>query len=557
MGERLDRGSQPRSGPHDAVDPAGRRPWAGLSRVVPRGLGWRLTAWVAAGLLATLAITFLAVYRGTGSELRHQLDGRLVSSGRAFAQDAAAGPRGDGATLLARAHDYVNAQPFAATSRLLYLSVPGRRAVTNEPELLGLGAPDGGESSAGQIAENRLAAALIRAPRGYSTVNVPDVGPLRLLVVPVRRGTHVVGAVGSGEPLSSVEEAQRGVARTFLLAGGVALVVVLLASYAAGARVSAPLRRMARVAARVDGGDLAPRMGAVGARDEVRVLADAFDHMLDRLADAFARQRSFVSDASHELRTPLTVIRGQLEVLARQERPDTQEVRRVAHLVSAEVARMSRMVDELLALAHSAELPSRVAVVDVHRYLSELWDGVAHTANRRFESDLRVRGQLRADPDRLAQALRNLAANAIAHTRERDGRVRLSAWVPAPGQLCLTVEDDGPGIASDQRERVFDRFHRTDAARTRSAGGTGLGLAIVRDAVEAHGGRVSVEPGGDLGGARVVIELPAFVGGGSPHALSGAALQTAGDLDEPPLVASENPSPASPQSAGPGGGELG
>ncbi len=472
-----------------AADRSRRPEWAGLRRALPHGLRWRLTAWVAAGLVATLAITFGAVYQGTGSQLRHQLEGRLVTSSRAFAADASAGRGSDATALIARARAYVNAQPFASTSRLLYLSVPGGRAVTNEPELLGLGVPDAGESTAGQVSEDSLARALIRAPRGYSTINVPDVGPLRLLVVPVRHGARVVASVGSGEPLSSVAQAQEGVARTFLVAGGVALVVVLLASYAAGERVSRPLRRMARVAARVDGGDLAPRMHAAGARDEVRVLADAFDHMLDRLADAFARQRSFVSDASHELRTPLTVIRGQLEVLARQEHPDAQEVRRVQRLVSAEVSRMSRLVDELLALAHSAELALRVQPLDVHRYLSELWEGVAHTATRSFESDLPVRGQLRADPDRLAQALRNLAANAVAHTYEPSGRVRLSARVLASGRLSLTVEDDGPGIPADQRERVFDRFHRTDAARTRSAGGTGLGLAIVRDAVEAHGGQ--------------------------------------------------------------------
>lgn len=488
---------------------------------------------MAAGLLATLAITFLAVYRGTGSQLRHQLDGRLVSSSRAFAQTASGERRSDAAALLARAQGYVDAQPFASTSRLLYLFVPGGRAVTNEPELLGLGLPDGGESTAGQTTENSLARALLQAPRGYSTVNVPDVGPLRLLVAPVRRGTRVVATVGSGEPLSGVAQAQQGVARTFLVAGGVALVVVLLASYAAGARVSRPLRRMARVAARVDGGDLAPRMHAVGVRDEVRVLADAFDHMLDRLADAFARQRSFVSDASHELRTPLTVIRGQLEVLARQERPEAHEVRRVQRLVSAEVSRMSRLVDELLALAHSAELPLRVQPLDVHRYLSELWEGVAHTANRSFESDLPVRGQLRADPDRLAQALRNLAANAIAHTGEPSGRVRLSARELAPGRLRLIVEDDGPGIPPDQRERVFDRFHRTDAARTRSAGGTGLGLAIVRDAVKAHGGQTWVEQGVDLGGARVVVELSDFLAWGPSAPPSGASLETDAGLGEP------------------------
>src|SRR4029077_17727933 len=110
------------------------------------------------------------------------------------------------------------------------------------------------------------------------------------------------------------------------------------------------------VAARVDAGDLRPRIGEQsGQSEEVRVLADAFNHMLDRLTDAFAGQRAFVADASHELRTPLTVIRGQLEVLAAQEKPSGEEVRRVALLVRAETTRISRLVDDLLVLAQSGQ----------------------------------------------------------------------------------------------------------------------------------------------------------------------------------------------------------
>src|SRR6202044_1706061 len=107
------------------------------------------------------------------------------------------------------------------------------------------------------------------------------------------------------------------------------------------ARLTRPLRRMALIAARVDAGDLSPRIEAHGARDEVRIMADAFDHMLDRLEEAFARQRSFISDAWQGLRTPLTAIRGKLEVLARAEQPQAAEVRRVHGLVAAEVDRMT------------------------------------------------------------------------------------------------------------------------------------------------------------------------------------------------------------------------
>ena len=127
--------------------------------------------------------------------------------------------------------------------------------------------------------------------------------------------------IRAGEPLESVERAQSEISRTFLLVGALTLAAALAAGYLLAARTAAPLRRMARIAAEVDAGELDHRIGAGGPRDEVRTLAESFDHMLDRLEDAFARQRGFVSDASHELRTPLTAIRGQLEVLARRARP--------------------------------------------------------------------------------------------------------------------------------------------------------------------------------------------------------------------------------------------
>ena len=162
--------------------------------------------------------------------------------------------------------------------------------------------------------------------------------------------------VGVGEPLLPIAHAQRGVARAFILAGILTLAGALLAAYLIGTRVSRPLRRMAAVAAQVDAGDLHPRIHDVEDHGgEVRVLADAFNHMLDRLTDAFAGQRAFIADASHELRTPLTVIGGQLEVLASQPNPSGEEVRRVAGLVRTEIARMSRLVDDLLLLAKAEQ----------------------------------------------------------------------------------------------------------------------------------------------------------------------------------------------------------
>ncbi len=279
---------------------------------------------------------------------------------------------------------------------------------------------------------------------------------------------------------------------------------------------------MASVAAQVDAGDLHPRIhgGEKGSR-EVKVLAEAFNHMLDRLAVAFAGQRAFVADASHELRTPLTVIQGQLEVLAAQAHPSPEEVRRVEQLVSAEVSRISRLVDDLLVLARSEQTEFlRVEQVPLESFVSELWDGFAVLeAERRFELGPVPDGRLRADPDRLAQALRNLVRNAIEHTEEGAGRVLLHVERAGPGRVRFVVQDDGPGIPADQREAVFERFHRTDAARDRASGGTGLGLAIVKAIAEAHGGTVRAA-GAATGGARIELELPGFTpapGSGRPR----------------------------------------
>jgi signal transduction histidine kinase len=477
----------------------------------PAGLRWRLAGWFTLLALVCTAIVFVAVYRGTGTQLRSQIDQETAGDARELAHNLASGGAHTPAELSAAATRYIRGQPFSASSTLLFALVPGQPPSTNRPELFSTATPDNGETKAEQLKENHLASSLRSAPAGYTTLVLPDVGDLRLLkrVVTLHGGVNVT--IGVGEPLASVAHAQRGVARAFILAGSLALACALLASYFLGARLSRPLRRMASVAARVDAGDLHPRIHQQGGDgDELKVLADSFDHMLDRLTDAFAGQRAFVADASHELRTPLTVIRGQLEVLASQREPPGEEVRRVERLVQAEIARISRLVDDLLLLAKTEQTEFlRLEEVDLAPFVGELWDGMSLLATRRFELGSIPEGSLRADPDRLAQALRNLLGNAIEHTTAEHGLVRMRVQTTASSRIRFLVEDDGPGIPTDQRERVFHRFHRTDVARDRASGGAGLGLAIVRAIADAHGGLVSAGASPE-GGARVELELPGF-----------------------------------------------
>jgi two-component system, OmpR family, sensor kinase len=509
-------------------------------RLARAGLRWRLAGWIALVTLLCTGVAFVAVYRGTGTQLRQQIDGEIAGYANGLTHDLSRGGPPTHARAYAEAGEYVRDQSFAASSIVLFASVPGHGTVTNRPELFSDATrPDDGESPAEQAHENALSAQLLSSPAGYRTLSLGDVGELRLLKHRVRLHDGTSATVGVGESLAGVSHAQASVARAFILAGLIALGGALLAAYLIGTRVSRPLRRMAAVAARVDAGDLHPRIhDPEGEAREVRVLGDAFNHMLDRLTEAFAGQRAFVADASHELRTPLTVIRGQLEVLAAQERPSPEELRRVEALVQAEIGRVSRLVDDLLLLARSEQTEFlRAAPIELRPFVEQLWDGMVLLADRHFELAGPVPdGVLTGDPDRLAQALRNLIGNAIEHTAAGAGLVRLRVQALPGGRLRLLVEDDGPGIPPDQRERVFDRFHRTDAARDRASGGTGLGLSIVRAIALAHGGEVCAGRSPE-GGARVELEIAGFSPSPHPRAEPAGPAPLAQDPGVPERVA--------------------
>jgi signal transduction histidine kinase len=180
----------------------------------------------------------------------------------------------------------------------------------------------------------------------------------------------------------------------------------------------------------------------------------------------------------------------------------------VQRLVSAEIARTSRLVDDMLLLARSEQRDFlQPQQIDLPAFITELWATTTAGHERRFELGPLPPVQLFADPDRLAQALRNLIDNAMQHTTAPEGLVRLEVEALRGARLRFAVLDDGPGIPPEQRGRIFERFHRTDDSRARVAGGAGLGLAIVQAIADAHGGVArAVPPAGR--GARVELELP-------------------------------------------------
>jgi signal transduction histidine kinase len=434
-------------------------------------------------------------------DLRQDMDGLAHVVSRSPTDATAAGER---------VHRFLSTEPFRPTNHIVFASFGPGRTVTNEPELLGLLHPESGELTSAQATEDQAAHSFLTAPAGLSDRVLPDAGRFRVLVRNVRLDATHTARVGIGEPTAATRRAKDSVLDAFLLAGALAALAALLGGILVASRVASPLRRMAAVASSVDGGELRRRMEMHSRRDEVGVLAESFDHMLDRLEDAFDRQSAFVADASHELRTPVTVIRGQLEVLARDEHPSQAEVRRVERLVRTEVLRMERLIEDLLLLAQAGtDGFLRPEQIPLRGFLDDLVRGQDEAVARDISLAEPPAVAMVADPDRLAQALRNLLSNAIAHT-DVNGRIDVAARV-ANGAVRFTVDDDGAGIPESERAAVFDRFHRVDGGRSRDRGGAGLGLAIVAAIAEAHGGRAHAEAS-PLGGARMVIEIP-FVKG--------------------------------------------
>lgn len=268
--------------------------------------------------------------------------------------------------------------------------------------------------------------------------------------------------------------------------------------YVISGRVLAPIGRITDVARDIQASDLSRRIRLHGPDDELKQLADVFDEMLERLDDAFQSQARFVADASHELRNPLAVMRTNLDVVLDDPDADTAQLQRGAQVARRAAARMARMVDDLLVLARHERPESKHADVDIGVLVEETADEFeAAAAAKGVTIDRSAAHGLVAsgDPDALKRALANLVDNALRVSSA--GRTIVVGAGAADGWLWAGVADEGPGIAPEHRESLFERFWRADEGRARNDGGTGLGLAIVRRIVEAHGGlvRLSSEVG--------------------------------------------------------------
>jgi heavy metal sensor kinase len=312
------------------------------------------------------------------------------------------------------------------------------------------------------------------------------------------RVQHVSGS--SHRVAAAIEETPvRDTLRTLtvVLAIGIPFAVglAIAGGYFLAGRVLAPVGAMADKAREITAESLAERLPVDNREDEFGRLATVFNDTLSRLQDAFERLRRFTADASHELRTPLTAMRSVGEVALR-DTLDAGAYRDVIGSMLEEVDRLTRLVESLLTLtrADSGKIQLTPEAVDLGVLAGNVIDQLRVLADEK-QQDLALRAPTAVhavgDAGLFRQALMNLIHNAIKYT-PNGGTISVELKAVKPGQAAIEVRDTGPGIPAEHRDRIFDRFYRLDASRSREEGGVGLGLAIARWAVEANGGRIEL-----------------------------------------------------------------
>jgi signal transduction histidine kinase len=453
-------------------------------------------------LLLVMAVALASVATTTRSILLRDTDQRINNL---LAQEA-----GEFAHFEEAGVDPETGRPFTDPARLLRVFLERQYADLDE-ELIGLvGHPGGRPAQIIQQREIPVAVPLHRdedarrrifaSPGSSGTLHRPS-GDIRWAKVAVARygGEPEAAFVVAFHPGREQARADE-VFRVLLAISGVALLMTIGIAWVVAGRILKPVRLVRTAAAQLTEQDLTRRIPVAG-RDDVAALAETFNAMLDRLERAFAVQRQFVDDAGHELRTPITIVRGHLELMG----DDPAEREETVRLVTDELDRMSRIVEDLLLLA-KAERPDFVTPEPVQ--LAELTADVYVKARTLGERDWRLAEvadrEARLDPQRITQAMVQLAQNAVQHTTTGQ-TIRIGSRADGE-RIELYVADSGPGVRPEDTELIFERFRRGTTRRGARGSGAGLGLSIVKAIAEGHGGRVRLHPT-EGGGATFVLTL--------------------------------------------------
>lgn len=344
----------------------------------------------------------------------------------------------------------------------------------------------------------------------FETAVVPAdgaVGEIRLYSLRLSYAPQT--ALQVGVSLQETREIQGDVLRILAVLLLITGTLAVLSGWFLANRALVPIRAISRTAAEINETDLTQRLDLNASEVELEQLALTFNAMLDRIEQAFQRQRQFTADAAHELRTPLSIMQTGLDVTLSQTR-SAAEYRAALLSVYEEVQRLSQLASTLLALARTDTLaqPLEISQVDLSLMLDTVVEQFASSAGDkhiRLTHQIAPSLRLEGDEDQLLQIVFNLIDNAIKYTPE-GGQVRVIAH-GVKAAVEIRVEDSGVGIPSEEQSRIFDRFYRMNTARNRSQSGFGLGLAIAKRIVDLHRGTIQMVS--TLGqGTQFIVTLP-------------------------------------------------
>ena len=460
---------------------------------LPLSLRTTLTLWYSAILLAILVVMGALSYSWLSFSLQQDLDASLLTVAQVIKDTGSSEPSA--------------ADPDALLRQLLGPELYDKFFQLLDPEGRPHGPREGRKADVLPLSPQASA----RAARGQHTIEtvvLAGAEPVRLLTLPVVREGRVTEMIQVGMALRRTLAVRDRYFDTLMVLIPLAVGLAALGGAVIARVALRPVDEMASTARRITAEDLSRRVEGRGSGDELDRLAETLNGMLARLEAAFDQTRRFAADAAHELRTPLTVLRGGIEVALRMERsPD--EYRRVLASSLEEVKRLIRLAEDLLLLSRSLAGPEGArAPVDLEPLVLEVFEGGArlgHAAGVAVRVDATTPLAPRGDGAALRRALLNLVENAVKYTPP-GGKVEIGL-ARAAGFAEITVADTGIGVDPAEFERIFEPFHRLDAARAHDTGGAGLGLAIARSIVIAHGGSITVEsaPGA---GSRFTVRLP-------------------------------------------------
>ncbi len=311
-----------------------------------------------------------------------------------------------------------------------------------------------------------------------------------------------------GQSLNLVQKTLESLSEQIMLGLPVLLLIAGLGGFFLVNQALRPINRITHTAQAISANDLTGRIKYQGSADEVGRLANTIDRMLDRLQEAFDRERRFTADASHELRTPLTVIKGRISVILSQSRTPIEYVNTLI-AVEQEVDRLIRLSNALLFLARleggTLLSPTSLVLSDLLEIILEQAQPLAKLHNITLSGNIPSSLLIYGDFDYLLRLFLNLLDNAIKYTPS-GGRVTIIAEAKA-SDVCVAVSDTGAGIPPQHLPHLFERFYRVEADRSRRTGGAGLGLAIAWEIAHWHGGTLSVQS--QLGlGTTFTVYLP-------------------------------------------------